>query len=750
MCSQSVIPTTSRLGSLSTLIPFPETKLFLSWGSESGRSLIRNLLQKLSGYMDPNMLAQVEEAFRFGAKAHQNQTRITGEAYISHPVAVAEILGEMRMDIRTIIAAILHDVVEDTDVTLPEVEARFGADVAHLVDGVSKVNQLEVRSKEHAEAASFQKMFMSTAQDIRVIIIKLCDRLHNMHTLGALDETKRRRIANQTLDIYAPVANRMGMRELADALEDLSLKNLFPKRYNVIVKMVRSSRGGRNNNIKNTCQKVREGLQWSGMDDVEVEGREKSIYSIYCKARNQETGRIDLNGIRDIFALRVITANRNQCYQALGIIHNMFKPQPTTFKDYIAVPKANGYQSLHTHVVGPSGQPLEIQIRSRAMHHMAEAGVASHWRYKIDPSDDTAPQKLAQQWLNSFLESQQNFRDPGEFIEHLKADLNPDKVYVFTPKGGIMRLPRHATALDFAYAVHSDIGNRCAAAKINSREVPLHERLRNGNHVEIITSSRIRPEPGWLNYVVTSKARSSIRHYLHQQKSKASLKLGLKLLRKALWDQGYWRVRIPRQHKDMLLEALGLQDWEALLADIGFGNRLAPIVAKQLISEVMEPDPPPKPGRRRSDHNHGQLIIDGTEGLLVNYSKCCYPIPNDRIIGTTTADRGLVIHRLRCPNSRGIMKHPDQFFYLNWSADFEGKFEVMLKLDTQNEPGVLSEIANIIAFHDSNINKLNIGGQLSGASRMSFVIEVSNRTHLADIMRDLHAQKSVIRIQRYR
>jgi guanosine-3',5'-bis(diphosphate) 3'-pyrophosphohydrolase len=696
--------------------------------------------------MDSEALNEIEKACEFGAEAHQGQTRLSGEAYISHPVAVAQILGEMRMDRRTIIAAILHDVVEDTPITLEQISEQFGDDVARLVDGVSKVSQLEVDSKEHAEVASFRKMFMAMAHDIRVIIIKLCDRLHNMRTLDSLKDSKRKRIARQTLDIYAPIANRMGMRELSNTLEDLALQHLYPTRYAAIQKMLRAKKRGRKSVIDEACTQIKAALARQGID-AEVVGREKNIYSIYRKA--QKRAKKELRDVVDINALRIITDNRNQCYQALGVIHNLYKPRPATFKDYIALPKANGYQSIHTSVFGPYGQPIEIQIRSRAMHRIAESGVASHWRYKTDTSDDSAPQQLAQKWLSSFLESQQMSGDSGEFIEHLKADLYPDEVYVFTPKGDIKRLPRGATALDFAYAVHSDIGNRCIGARINQHAVPLYETLRNGNHVEIITSIRSRPEPGWLNYAVTSKARTSIRHYLNKQKGKQSLKLGQKLLKKALWDQGYHRLRIPSQHKIALLNALDLKDWPELLTDIGFGKRLAPVVAKQMINEVVDSAKPSTSKRPAKDRKHpSNITIEGTEGLLVNYAKCCYPIPDDRIIGTTTADRGLVIHRLRCHNARGVMKHPDQFFYLNWSDNTQGYFNAMIKLEARNQPGVLSEITNTIAAHESNINKLNVEEQAGNTSRMSFVIEVRNRKQLADIMRELRLNDSVIRVNR--
>ena len=711
--------------------------------------------------MTPEMLKEINRAFEFGSKAHQGQKRKSGEAYISHPVAVAEILGNMRMDSPTIIAAILHDVVEDTDFTAEDISKEFGADVAHLVDGVSKVSQLELDSKQNAEAASFRKMFMAMAKDIRVIIIKLCDRLHNMHTLASLDDVRRRRISKQTMEIYAPIANRMGMRELSNKLEDLALENLHPIRYKAIQKMLRSKRRGRKPVVEEARKKIATLLQHN-MITAEVVGREKNIFSIYNKALKRRKialqdltevnkKKIELRDIPDINAIRVITENRSQCYAVLGIVHQLYKPRPGSFKDYIAIPKANGYQSIHTSVYGPFGQIVEVQIRSRSMHLTAETGVASHWLYKTDKTGEHAPQQLAQKWLSSFLESQQLSSDSGEFIEHLKADLYPDEVYVFTPKGEIKRLPRGATALDFAYAVHSDVGNRCVGATIDNQSVSLHEKLKNGQYVAITTKFRARPKPEWLNYAVTAKARSAIRHYLHKQKGRQSISLGKKLLKKALWDQGYRKFLIPSSDKLILLSALEMKDWQQLLADIGMGKRLAPLVAKQFIAEINEPRISAKKQPSKNEKNNpGMMTIDGTEGLLVNYSKCCHPIPGDRIIGTTTADRGLVIHRLRCHNAHSIMKHPDQYVHLSWSEKVRSVFEVRLKLDTDNRPGVLSEVSNIIAAHDCNINKLNVDEQAGNLSRMSFVIEVNGRIHLASIMRELRSHSAVIKLERVR
>ncbi len=705
------------------------------------KALISELTGTLGSYLDKAAESDIYSATLYSADAHKGQKRKSGEDYIFHPIAVAKILAEMRMDSRTIIAAILHDVVEDTDVSLKQLGDKFGEDVAILVDGVSKVNALELETREHAEAASFRKMIMAMAKDIRVIIIKLADRLHNMRTLDSLDNDRKRRIARQTLEIYAPIANRLGMRELAQNLEDLSLLNLYPKRYNAIAKKVKASKRGRKSIVEEVCKNIQEKLEKGGLK-VEVSGREKNIFNIYRKMLRKK---LLLKDVQDINAIRVITEKRPDCYQALGMIHQLYKPRPESFKDYIAIPKVNGYQSLHTIVVGPFGQSVEVQIRSKSMHRTAEKGVASHWLYKTETTGEHAPQQLAQQWLDSFVESHHLATDSGEYLEHLKADLFPDEVYVFTPKGDIKRLPRGATALDFAYSVHSDVGDHCIGAEINQIAVPLHMQLSNGDHVEVKTSRKARPIPSWLDYAVTSKARSSIRHFLNQQKEKESLKLGRKLLRNALNNQGYRRVRIPSTDKVNLLKQLALDDWEQLLADIGFGKRLPALVAKQLIAESEIQDksqPEPK------DQIRSTLTIEGTERLLVTYANCCHPIPGDKIIGTTTAGRGLVVHRANCKNCKVIMRHPDNYFHLNWSDAIKGKFQVLINVETRNEPGVLANVSNIIAEHNSNINHVSVDQKHQHTAFMSFVIEVSDRNHLAEIMRQLHADPAVITLVR--
>ncbi len=709
--------------------------------SNEHTTLVDDLTHQLRSYLDEEAISDIYDAYLYGAEAHKGQKRQSGEDYIYHPLAVAKILGDLHMDSRTIIAAILHDVVEDTDTTLAQLSAEFGDDVGALVDGVSKVSQLELESKEHAEAASFHKMLMAMAKDIRVIIIKLSDRLHNMHTLSPLQEDKKRRISKQTLEIYAPIANRLGMREFAQNLEDLSFEVLYPKRFGAIKDRLKTNKKGNKSIIEDLCVLLRKKFTHFDLE-AEIQGRNKSIYSIYRKMQRK---RLMLRDIPDINAIRIVTESRHHCYQALGIVHQLYKPRPGAFKDYIALPKVNGYQSLHTIVVGPFGQAVEVQIRSQSMHRTAEMGVASHWFYKTATTGEHAPQQLAQQWLTSFLEAQEQSSTSGEFLEHLKADLFPDEVFVFTPKGDIKRLPRGSTALDFAYSVHSDIGDHCIGARIEKVTVPLHEQLSNGNHVEIITSQSARPTPSWLNYAVTSKARARIRHYLNQQKNKESISLGRKLLRGALGKMGYRRIRIPIEHKNTLLRQLHVSEWDELLGDIGFGKRLAVLVAKQLLAVTAQSnnrDP------NAEEHKSTALTIEGTERLLVTYASCCHPIPDDEIIGTTTKERGIVIHRARCNNCRNLLKHPDNYFHLNWSDSTEGKFQVLLKLDTLNEPGVLAKVSNVIAEYGSNINNLSVDAKHNHTSTMSFIIEVVDRIDLANIMRRLHAEEVVVKLSR--
>ena len=702
--------------------------------------LSNELSSILDGYLDEAEVADIYNATLYGAKAHQGQKRASGEDYICHPIAVACILGEMRMDSRTIIAAILHDVVEDTSIALSQLAESFGNDVATMVDGVSKVSHILPR--QNTEAKSFHKMFIAAEKDPRVIIIKLADRLHNMRTLESLDDTRKRRIARQTLDIYAPMADRLGMRELCQNLEDLSLLNLYPMRYHAIAKNVVASKSGRKSVVSEACKNIQQKLEQNGLT-AEVHGREKNIYNIYRKMRRKK---LAFKDVKDINAIRIITEKRPSCYHALGIIHQLYHPRPGSFKDYIAIPKSNGYQSLHTVVVGPFGQLVEVQIRSRAMHRTAEKGVASHWLYKTSTTGEHAPQQFVSKWLKRSLESQHISSDSSDYIEHLKADLSPDDVLVFTPKGETKRLPRSATALDFAYAVHSDVGDHCVGALINQSGVPLHEKLSNGDVVEVKTSRTARPIPQWLDYAVTSQARASIRHYIKQKKDKESIRLGRKLLRGALSVQGYRRVRIPGADKDRLLAHLKLDSWEQLLVDVGFGKRLPALVAKQLIAKSAtqhhDNDLAPK------DQKHLTTTIEGTEGLLITYAFCCHPIPGEKIIGTMTSSEGLVVHRANCKQCKVIMRKPDQCLYLNWSKTTKGNFQTVINIKTRNKPGVLKSISDIIFVHNCNIKTATVGADLQHTSNMLLTLEVTDRKHLAAIMRQLRADASVIKLNR--
>ncbi|MFZ0487476.1 MAG: bifunctional (p)ppGpp synthetase/guanosine-3',5'-bis(diphosphate) 3'-pyrophosphohydrolase, partial [Arenicellales bacterium] len=574
------------------------------------------LCDSLSAYLDEKAIEEIYRAYLFGAEAHQGQRRVSGEPYIHHPIAVAEILSEVKLDSRSIIAAILHDVIEDTGTDKQELAREFGDDVALLVDGVSKIGQLNFDSKEHAEAENFRKMLMAMSKDIRVILIKLADRLHNMRTLDALSPEKRRDIARQTLDIYAPIANRLGLYEWNRELEDLSFQHLHPKRYRAIAKALKKRDGNRSATIEKLRLAIAEELAQSGLK-AQVMGRKKNVYSIYRKMVEK---RKSFSELYDIYGFRIIVASLDDCYRALGIIHNLYKPIPGRFNDYIAIPKSNGYQSLHTTVFGAFGESVEIQIRTEDMHRIAEAGIAAHWIYKSDEKNSVKQQQLARQWLLDLLDTQKESGSAREFLEHLKMDLFPDEVYVFTPKGDIKKLPRGATALDFAYAVHTDVGNQCTGARISRELVSLPTVLNNGDHVEILTARNAHPTAAWLNYTVTSKARASIRGYLKKQRRKEAVNLGKRLLNQTIKERRFNRRRLSVAEKNKLLGDLRLASWDDLLADIGLGKRLAAIVAKQLR--------PPAPGvaedePRSESRSSEPLAIDGAEGMLISYARCC-------------------------------------------------------------------------------------------------------------------------------
>jgi GTP diphosphokinase / guanosine-3',5'-bis(diphosphate) 3'-diphosphatase len=688
----------------------------------------------LEAYLSPTEVQDVYRAYLFGAEAHDGQRRKSGEPYIFHPLEVAHILAVMHLDSRSIIAAILHDVIEDTPTLKETVAEDFGKDVADLVDGVTKIGQIEFRTKEEEQAENFRKMLLAMSQDIRVILIKLADRLHNMRTLGVLPPERRRDIAGETLDIYAPIANRLGMHQWSHELEDLGFANVYPLRHRVLAEAMRKRHGNRKAIVDKVRAAMLAQIEQEGLK-AEVSGREKNLYSVYKKMRGK---RVSFEQVYDVYAFRLVVDKVDTCYRVLGVIHNLYKPIPGRFKDYIAIPKANGYQSLHTVVFGPFGVSIEIQIRTEQMHRVAEAGVAAHWLYKSG-DQGAQVQKRALQWLQDLLEIQQQAGNPNEFLEHLKVDLFPDEVYVFTPNGDIRKLPRGATVIDFAYDVHSDVGNRCVGAKINHQLVPLRTVLHNGDHVEIITSNWGRPNPAWLDYVATGRARAHIRSYLKNLQRDESVKLGQRLLAQALADAGLDVAALSDDEKGGLLKGLKLKTWDDLLADIGLGSRLAAVVARQLMPAAAES--PVKPAAQA-------LAIRGTEGVVVNYARCCRPIPGDPILGFISAGRGIVIHTEDCPNVVKYRKHPEQWIDVQWEREIEGVFPVALRIEVKNQRGVLATVAATIAELDANIDTLSIEERDGLNSAMDLTVEVRDRAHLARILRRIRSQEAVIRINR--
>ncbi len=719
------------------------------------------LTLRIKEYLKPQDIEQIWEAYRFSAKAHEGQMRRSGEPYISHPVAVAGILAALHLDTPTLIAALLHDVVEDTGITKQEISDQFGKQVAELVDGLSKLDKIEFQSATQAQAENFRKMLLAMAQDVRVILVKLADRLHNMQTLDVMKPEKQRRIAHETLDIYAPIANRLGLNSIYQELEDLSFKYLHPMRYSVLSKSIKAARGNR----KEVVGKILDAIKLRMGDsqiEADITGREKHLYSVYKKMSDKT---LNFEQIYDIYGFRIIVKDLASCYLTLGVLHGLYKPIPGKFKDYIAIPKANGYQSLHSTLFGPFGTPIEVQIRSREMHNIAEAGVAAHWLYKTTDAHVTALQQQTHQWLQRMLEMQTDSVDSIEFLEHFKVDLFPDEVYVFTPKGKILSLPKGATGVDFAYAVHTDIGNRCVAVKINQDLAPLRTELRNGDHVEIITASHAKPNPMWLNYVVSGKARAHIRHYLKTMQSSEAEHLGERMLNQALKAMHANPEDVQDAHWQKLLRDYGAKTKQEILVDIGLGKRLNVMVAHQLVASgatVTMPEEqesstignlfgkifgktPFKPDNKPLD----TITIRGTEGMAVQYASCCHPIPGDPILGFINKDKGLVIHTHDCPAIRKFKLDPDKWLDVDWEPDGKRLFKVNLKLSVADERGMLAKIAAVIAEAGSNIDHVSTeepdGSQYSN---VYFTVQVENRVHLAELMRQIRKIQNVVRINR--
>lgn len=697
---------------------------------------------KLHKYLKPDDINQIWVGYRYAFQAHDGVVRKTGEPYITHPVSVACIMADLHMDVPTILAALLHDVVEDTDVTTQDIKAQFGAQVAELVDGVTKLDKIEFESASQAQAENFRKMFLAMSQDVRVILVKLADRLHNMQTLEAMKPEKQRRIAKETLDIYAPIANRLGLNDIYQELEDLSFQYLYPMRFRAISKAIMAARGNRKEVVTKILDAINQLLKSMNID-AEVSGREKHLYSVYKKMSGKTTA---FSQIYDIYGFRVIVKDLSSCYMALGVIHGLYKPIASKFKDYIAIPKANGYQSLHTTLFGPFGTPIEVQIRSQEMHSIAEAGVAAHWLYKASDAQLTVLQQQTHRWLQRLIDIQSESVDSVDFLEHLKIDLFPDEVYVFTPKGRIFALPKGATAVDFAYAVHSDVGNCCVAVRINQELAPLRTELHNGDHVEIITAALAKPNPAWLNYVVTGRARAHIRHFLKSQQSTESAHIGERMLNQAFRAMHVEPFSITEIHWQKLIRDYAAKSRVEILSDIGLGKRQSVMVAHQLLAMTdAHIDRHTKLPAKSLD----SITIRGTEGMAVQFAQCCRPIPGDPILGFIDKDRGLVIHTHDCNSVRKFRLDPDKWLDVEWEPDNNRLFKTNLNLTVANQPGMLAKIAAGIADANSNIDNVSVEESDGSAYvNLYFTVQVKNRIHLADLMRGLRKIPDVVRINR--
>ncbi|MEZ7984564.1 MAG: RelA/SpoT family protein [Pseudomonadales bacterium] len=704
---------------------------------------INDLTQKLDAYLDDDQIDLVRRAYLCAEKAHSGQTRRSGEPYVTHPLAVAHILADMHMDHQSLAAAMLHDVIEDTEVDKLEIIEQFGSTVAELVDGVSKLTQFEFQTQAEKQAENFQKMAMAMARDLRVILVKLADRLHNMRTLDVLGAEKRRRIAIETLEIYAPIANRLGMNEVRIEFEDLGFGTLYPMRAKRIQAAIEATRGHRKELITNIEAQVGEQLLKDGIT-AKVIGREKHLYSIYQKMRSKSRS---FTEIMDVFAFRIIVESPDDCYRTLGSIHSLYKPRPGHFKDYIAIPKANGYQSLHTVLFGMHGVPIEIQIRTKDMEQLANNGIAAHWLYKANNQDaSVGSHARARQWVQGLLELQQNAGNSLEFIENVKIDLFPEEVYVFTPKGKIMELPLGSTAVDFAYAVHTDIGNSCVGCRINRRLAALSQPLQSGQTIEIITAPGANPNPSWLDIIATSRARSQIRHYLKHLKSGESVELGQRLLNKSLVTFNSSLEDINSEQQAALVKKAGTSNFQEILEEVGLGNRVAYLTARQLL-DIHEDDA----GNNMVIGNREKpLVIAGTEGMMINFAKCCNPIPGDDIGGHITAGRGVVVHLADCRNYHEIQEKDKEgrSVTLRWHDNAEGEYRVELKVEVEQQRGIIASLANKVNSLDGSIESIKVEERDSKSSIIHIFLAVSNRIHLARIIRRIRVLKSVVKVVR--
>jgi len=719
--------------------------------------LIDDLCSLIDTYSSPEQVEDVRRAYDFGAEAHKDQTRVSGEPYIYHPLAVARILAEMRLDNNSIIAAILHDVIEDTSTAKEQLAIEFGQEVADLVDGVSKLTQVKFESRLEAQAENFRKMILAMVQDIRVILIKLADRMHNMRTLGVMPPEKIRRISKETLEIYVPIAHRLGMNTFRLELENLGFRSMYPMRARILEKAILKARGNRKEILDKIRNSIVERLKEEGLE-APVLGREKHLYSIYEKMKNKH---LSFSEVFDMYAFRIVVDRPDTCYRILGVVHHLFKPVPGKFKDYIAIPKANGYQSLHTVLFGPFGVPIEVQIRSDDMDKVAREGIAAHWLYKTGSSNPRY--SPAQEWISGLAEMQQHAGDSLEFLESVKIDLFPDEVYVFSPQGEIKTLPRGSTIVDFAYAVHTDLGNSCVAGKIDRQLAPLRTELLNGQTVEIINSSGAKPNPVWLDFVVSAKARGNIRHFLKQLKREDAVALGRRMLDKALASFSTSIEELPSKRTLDILEHYKVNEFDTLLEQISLGNFVPMIIAQQYCSGDFESSHHAEQRGLRQVFNRyapgwmgGQarriapLQIRGTEGSVVSYARCCKPIPGDPILGFVSVGRGIVIHVENCKNVKEFRNRPEKWVDVQWVAEQDAVFPVDVCVDTKNRRGVLARVAATISDLKANIDAVNIEDRDAEYSSMTFTITVNNRKHLANIIRRVRVIEDVVKITRTR
>ncbi|KAF1691989.1 RelA/SpoT family protein [Pseudoxanthomonas koreensis] len=695
-------------------------------------------LERAASYLPPEQLPLLREAWRVGAAAHAGQSRKSGEPYITHPVAVAGVLADLGLDVETLIAAILHDTIEDTPLTRAEVASQFGEDVADLVEGVTKLDKLKFRDRQEAAAESFRKMLLAMSRDLRVIMIKLADRLHNMRTLGAQGAEARTRIARETLEIYAPIAQRLGMSLVKSELQNLGFRALHPWRHAIIEKHIRSQPVVRREAMAQVEVQLSQGLARDGLEHRLV-SRIKTPWSIYNKM--QAEGK-SFDQVMDVFGFRLVVRSVSDCYRALGSVHAQFKPLDGRFRDFVAIPKANGYQSLHTVLFGPYGSPIEVQIRTEEMDLIAERGIAAHWTYKHGGDSPNSAQSRAHAWIVELIESQRAAGSSLEFLENVKVDLFPDEVYLFTPKGRILALPRNSTALDFAYAVHTDVGNQAVAARVDRKLVPLKTKLASGQTVEVITARSAAPKPQWLEFVVTSKARTAIRHQLKQLEHEDAVHLGHRMLDRALEAMGSSLERLPAKRLESFLVEHRFPRLESFLAEVALGNWM-PSQAAQALMAYAE-----LRGGAHSKHSQEKILINGTEGGVVSFANCCQPIPGDEIMGYHTAGKGLVVHRLDCPNLAEFRKSPERWVPIDWDPTVSGDYDTSLIVDVENHTGVLAQLAAAVAQSQSNIERVDYLDRDMNAAQLRFAIQVRDRNHLAEVIRRLRRLNVVQGVRR--